>query len=490
MKHQPTAPRELTDVFVRGFKNSFGKRVEIRDTKITGLVLRVTPKDKKTFTLHTRLITAEKVQITLGSYPTTSLKDARAFAMNHLAEIQRGHDPRQQARSAKAAAEALSLTFNALLDEIEPIFAVTKSTWRAGSRFGRTKSEARSAIENVFQSLLGKPVGKLCLPDLSKAVRDYKPKRPRKGKTSANGSAARALTYLRPVFDWAAHRGRFAKEGAGRDPKLHLPDLAQIHDPSIDDPTLEGKRERVLSQDELIRVMPLLVYPAPAGLRPELEPCKDYGPVAFRFILLTLSRREEVTEARRKDFDLQSGTWTKEVKTRRKPGSHGPAERRIVTVPLSASAIELLLSLPSFVQGQPEDLVFPSSGGGLLCNWDRTQEALNRLSATSGWHRHDLRRTAATILKQLRVKPAVIDTLLCHLNPYNREQVSSAAPAYLVDEKILHDAVDQERDAVNLLADALAKICKRYPTSDLSKSAATSSSLSLKRGPSPWASFG
>ena len=94
-----------------------------------------------------------------------------------------------------------------------------------------------------------------------------------------------------------------------------------------------------------------------------------------------------------------------------------------------------------------------------MCNWDRTQDTINRASGTSGWHRHDLRRTAATILGQLGVKPAVTDTLLCHLNPYNREQVSAAAPNYMIDTKILSDAIDHERVAVNLLADALASIC-------------------------------
>lgn len=314
-----TAPRELTDVFVRGYKNVSGKRAEIRDTKVTGLVLRVTPKNRKTFTLHTRTATKENVQITIGTYPVISLKAARDIAMNHLADIRRGHDPREQARVAKALAEAQSLTLTALLDEIEPILAPTKSTWRSGSRFGRKKPEARAAIENVFSALLEKPLGKLGQSDFSNAVNKYEPRRPRKGKSSANGAAARALNYLRPVFDWASHRGRFIKEGAGRDPRLELPDLANIHDPSIDDPTLEVKRERVLSQHELVSVMPLLVYPAPAGLRSGIEPSEDYGPVAFRFLLLTLSRREEVADARRKDFDLRAGTWTKKVKSRRKP---------------------------------------------------------------------------------------------------------------------------------------------------------------------------
>ena len=485
-----TAPRDFSDVFVRGFKNGSGKRLEIRDTRITGLVMRVSPKNRKTFTLHTRTAAGEKIQITIGTYPAISLKDARSIAINHLADIRRGHDPREQARLAKALADAQSLTMTDLLDEVEPIFALTKSTWRAGSRFGRVKSEARSAIENVFGEFLDTPLNKVSRSQMAKAVNGYTPKRPRKGKTSANGSAARALTYLRPVFDWASCRGRFMKDGAGRDPKLDLPDLALIHDPSIDDPTLEGKRQRVLTQDELTRVMPLLVYPAPAGLRSNLEPHKDYGPVAFRFLFLTLSRREEVAGARRKDIDLRTGTWTKSVKTRRKPGSHGPAERRTVTIPLSDAAIELLLKLPSFVDGQPDDFVFPSSGGGTLCNWDRTQDTINAASGTSGWHRHDLRRTAATILGQLGVKPAVIDTLLCHLNPYNREQVSAAAPNYMIDTKIMSDVVDHERVAVNILADALASICLPIHKPQLSNRVKTSRSAGPVRSQSPWATSG
>lgn len=453
----PTAPRELTDVYVRGYRNAAGKRVEIRDTKVTGLVLRVTPTGKKTFTLQTR-VTGEKVQITIGAYPAISLKDARAIAMDHIADIRRGLDPREQARMAKAHVEAHNLTLTALLDEVEPIFGLTKSMWREGSRSGRTKPEARAAIENVFSTLLKKPLGTLHQSDFAKAVRGYKPKNPKNGKKSANGAAARALAYLRPVFDWASHRWHFAKENAGRDPQLELPDLANIHDPSIDDPTLEGRRERVLSQDELISVMPLLVYPAPAELKSRLDPRENYGPVAFHFLLLTLSRREEVAEARRKDFDVRAKTWTKTVKTRRRPGSHGRAERRTVTVPLSEASIELLLSLPSFVEGRADDFVFPSACGRRFDNWDRIQEAINLASGTSGWHRHDLRRTAATILNQLGVAPSVVDTLLCHLNPLNREQVSSAAPNYMIATKIIREAVDHERVAVNLLADALASI--------------------------------
>ncbi len=274
----PNAPHELTDVYVRGYKNAAGKRVEIRDTKVTGLVLRVTPRDKKTFSLHTR-VNGENAQITIGPYPAISLKHARAIATKHIGDIRSGLDPREEARLAKAHAEARSITLAMLLDEVEPIFGKTRSMWRKGSRVSRTKPEARAAIENIFSTLLKKPLGSLHQSDFAKAVKGYEPMKPKNGRKSANGAAARALAYLRSVFDWASHRGNFEKENAGRDQHLELPDLAKIHDPSIDDPTIVGIRERVLIQDELFRVMPLLVYPAPAELHSSSTRGTTTGPL-------------------------------------------------------------------------------------------------------------------------------------------------------------------------------------------------------------------
>lgn len=482
-----TAPRSFTDVFVRSFHNPTKKRLEVRDTYITGLVLRVTVKQVKSFTLQTRGPDGATLQITIGRYPAISVRDARDIAKSHLVLIARGEDPREFARQAKALRDANCLTLRALLDEVEIVFAPSKAMWRKGHRLGRGKPEARAAIENVFAPLLTHPVNKVTTLQVSKTVRSYSPLKPKDGKETANGAAARALAYLRPVFDWASGRGRFKKEGAARKVLLDLPDLSSVHDPSIDDPTITGERDRLLTQDELAAVLPLLVYPAPEGLREHIDAENDYGPIAFLFLLLTLSRVEEVEGARKKDFDLCSGNWTKTVKTRRKPGTVGSTARRKVVVPLSDEVIALLWSLPSFNNGHPDDLVFPSSAGGRLGNWDRTQRAINKLSHTSGWHRHDLRRTAATILRQLGAAPSDIDTLLCHVNPLNAEKVSGAATNYIFDTKVLLDVVDNERVAVNLLARALTSICVRSSSVSGSRSELKGAVLSpVISAPSPW----
>ena len=301
------------------------------------------------------------------------------------------------------------------------------------------------------------PVCTITPEDVAREMKVYRPLRPMAGKTSANGSVSRALAYLRPVFDWAAGRARFKKAGAGRATPLNVADISEVYDLSIDDPSLEVRRERALTQTELSSVLPLLTYPAPAGLRDRVNEAADYGPVAMMFLLLTLSRLDEVCSARKKDFDLARGIWTKKVKTLPKRGARRAGARREVSVPLSNAAIALLRSLPSFRNGGPCDLVFPSSRGGMLGNWQRTQTAIHKASRTYDWHRHDLRRTASTILRQFGSAPSVIDRLLCHASPLKGD-VSAAAPAYILNDLLVENGPDPERDAVNLLAEVLRKM--------------------------------
>jgi len=60
------------------------------------------------------------------------------------------------------------------------------------------------------------------------------------------------------------------------------------------------------------------------------------------------------------------------------------------------------------------DLVFRAGGAGLLSNWDRYTKRVHKASGTSGWHRHDLRRTVATLLGDLGFAPHVVSIVLGH----------------------------------------------------------------------------
>lgn len=255
-----------------------------------------------------------------------------------------------------------------------------------------------------------------------------------------------------PVFDWAAHRGDFQKLGRGRELRLDVVDLHQTHDPAIDDPTILGRRDRVLTQEELHRILPLLVWPAPASLSMRANAEDDFRPIAIRFMLLTLARREEVVDMLWRDFDPVAGLWNKSyVKTVK-----GPARKQ--TLQLSNAAIELLKSLPHFKDRQPDAYVFPNSIGGKLGNWPRIAKAIEAVSGTGNWHRHDLRRTSATLLEVLGVSDRVIGRIMGHKAPRGDAEATKTLEHYLIDQKITDLAPDPQKTALDQLAYVLARI--------------------------------
>ena len=443
----------LTDAFVRSADSEGKERLEISDMKTPGLVLRITKSGKKTFILRARGPNQEKLYRTIGAYPIISLKVARSTATRWHGLVKRGIDPTADMKKSKAASELQTMTLENLIAEAKIELAISRAIWRENNRPGRVVAEAEASIRNVFAQLLQMPLSRITTQIISDTVRNYTPVRPVKGKNTANGAAARALAYLSTVYNWGAARGTYKKQGAGRNPALRLPDLSEVQDPSAFDDTIEGKRERVLSRKEFEAVLPLLTYPAPKKLAKLLDPEDNYGPAAFQFIALTMSRLNNVLSLRKKDVDIEAKTWTAYVKST--PARGKPSKRRKVVLPLSDAAVDLLLSLPSFLNGEPDDLVFPSSTGGRLMNIDRVQTAINEASSTSGWHRHDLRRSCGTIMDNIGIEKSVTDKLLCHANRLAREDVSQSAAHYLIDVKIVDHAPDRAREAVNLLAAVL-----------------------------------
>lgn len=279
------ARREITDLLARNAKTEPGQtRLNIKDSVVQGFTLPVTARGTKTFALMLRDGTGRNRTYTIGTYPELSV-EARSMAERIRHGVRYGGiiDARPNGEEARCG-----LTLRELLDEVEPIFALKKKGWRP--RGGQTsKSNMRAAIEAVFEGLLDRPVEALTEHDLADCANGYKPRRPLKGKTTANGQVSRALSYLSSVCDWAAQRGKFAKIGAGRKRRVNTPIVRLVHDPSTDDPTITRKRTRVLSVGELAAILPLLTYPAHPRLRRYgIAPEQDYGPIAVKFVFLTL----------------------------------------------------------------------------------------------------------------------------------------------------------------------------------------------------------
>ncbi|WP_340109954.1 integrase family protein [Pikeienuella sp. HZG-20] len=436
--------KEITELLAKHAKTD-AKRLNIKDTVVQGFTLRIGRSGAKSFAMMMRDKSGRNRTYTVGGYPEFSVKEARAMAERIRHGVRYGG---VSAPTRTGDEQRSSVTLGDLLDEAQPIFAASRKGWRPRGNPG-SKSNMRSTIETVFAPLLSDPVEALTEEDIARAIRTYTPSRPIKGKTTANGQISRAMSYLAPVLDWAAHRGKFAKIGAGRLRRIDTPVLRLVYDPSSNDPTIKGFRTRVLSVGELTAVLPLLLYPAPEQLRrPRLLLPNDFGPVAMKFLFLTLARREEAATARWRDFDFRNGVWTKP--TVKAMGGRDRAQ----SLPLSQAALALLRALPGYAHGLPDDYVFPNGRGGPLDNWDRISAAIYEASGTAGWTRHDVRRTGATLLEELGVAVQTVDEILAHTNRFRSASVSGSAGHYMVATRILNTTEDPKEAALNKLASA------------------------------------
>ncbi|MCW1918024.1 integrase family protein [Rhodobacter sp. KR11] len=443
----------LNDLTLRKLKPT-GERFFIADDSVQGLRARVSAQGEAVFVFSGRGADSRSVTVTLGRYPDLSLKAAREEALRQRLALKSGVDvnakKRQLRETAKATAEVVTL--EALVIEYEQKFAPSKKTWQPRGPKS-TKGEARMAIERVFAGLLAKDVTKLTEEDFAKVTSSYKRVKSDGTKLTANGQVSRARAYLGPVLDWAAGRKGFAKLGASRVPRIAVANLEQVHDPALDDPTITGKRDRILTEVELRAIVPFLVWPAPDLGDLRIPPDQDFRPIAMRFTLLTAARLEEVCSMQWGHFDRQNKVWFKpSVKTTR-----GTA--RSQHLPLSDAAVDVLRSLPGWTTAGPRDLVFPNATGqGALGNWDRFQKKLDIASGTSGWHRHDLRRTAASIMHAMKVPASVIAQIMAHAEPLKHAGVGGATGHYIQLTRVLTNQRDPQEEALDKLAEALEQI--------------------------------
>jgi integrase len=437
---------DLTDAYIRAL--SVDKSTEISDLREKGLSIRAQPTGTITFAFRMRSPGGETQRAVIGYYPDMRLSEARRRASALRAKIRDGGDITAAAKKAAVAVKAeLSKgipTLAEVLKEYEEQMSARRKTWRP-TKNGKT-CEAVRRIDAVFSNLLDVPVTKISLTDLAYALTHYAPK---SGKVKANGQVSKARAYLMPVFDWCAHQNRFKKVGIGRSLKLDVVDLRETYDPASDDYDIKGRRDRALDHLELGSVLPLLVWPAPECLGMKLNPGNDLRPVALKFLLLTCARLDELVTMRWGDFRENSGLWHKPyVKT-----ISGPPRQQ--NLPLSDAAITLLKQLPNFNTRQTDQLVFPNAVGNGMGNWNRITNAVQRESKTLDWHRHDLRRTGASIMKALGVSPRVVDEILAHNAKNEDEGTSKALESYFSSTHLLEHIEDPKKVALDKLAEAL-----------------------------------
>lgn len=333
-------------------------RRDLSDAALPGLRVRVTPAGAASWVLACRDQHGRMRRFPLGRFPSMGVAAARTAARELHVQVRKGADPVAAARQKRAmgrdAQDGIG-TLSALVEFYGAKVGSSKKSW----------AETRRRIEMVFKRQLSRPLVAITRMDLQVDADSYR----------SPQQALGALNGLRPVLKWAAGRG-YAD-----------PDLTRLQASAS-----KTQRARVLSREELATLLPVLT----ASVTPFAA--------ALRFMLLTLARREEVSGAVWRDVDMGSGVW--------RIGAERSKNKTEHLVPLPGQALALLRSRGS---GSPTALIFGTSKGGHLTNWHRATQEIMKASGTSGWTRHDLRRTGATMLGNMGELPDIIEAALNHV---------------------------------------------------------------------------
>jgi integrase len=154
-------------------------------------------------------------------------------------------------------------------------------------------------------------------------------------------------------------------------------------------------RERTLTDAELRAVWDaaeLMGYP--------------YGPL-FRLLILTGQREREVSDMSWSEIKFDQALWT--IPAIRMKGA------RAHEIPLVATAVALLQSLPRFTAGE---FVFTTTSGAKPVNgFSKAKARIDRLSGVENWKIHDLRRSMRTHLSALPVQDMVRELIIAHARP-------------------------------------------------------------------------
>ena len=359
--------------------------IELVDGYVPGLRIRILPSGTRAWSLNIRDSKGVRRRFDVGS--GLSLAEARRKAEDLRRNIRGGADPTTERRTARQRAIAAKGGVGTLGALVETYF-----TNGPGAR-QRRAAKSRQQLETVFAAVLNKPLLDIARAELQLIADGWR----------SAASASLAIRILRPCLKWAEKRG-LVREGVA----------------NLEQPGRAGKRERIVTTDELKALWPHL---------------RGSHGALIKWLLWTGCRLNEAVGMR--VGEVCGEVWTIPA-TRAKNG-------RARTVPLPSQAVDLLRAASKL---KPDELVFPSKGGGVLSNWDRETKRLHRLTGTSGWHRHDLRRAVATLLGDLGFAPHIVSVVLGHAH------IAEGATAVYARSRYQRE----HREALQALADEIDRV--------------------------------
>lgn len=342
------------------------------DPQTPGLWIEAGARGRKTWRYRRRLSNGGVVKLTLGRYPAFSIAAAREWAANLNSKVETDVDPRMLAAEEIERAQ-LTVAFA----HERYMAAVREGRASRAKKLNKPRTIAdKLAIYNcdIGPKLANKLMFDVTEEDLTKLVLA-------KGR-SARVRANRLAGELKVFFGWASSlRGK--EIGLSSNPAARLTDLKFPEDP----------RSRILSLDEIGWFLRAVA----------LEP-RVYQR-GMLLLLLTAARISEVIFARRAEY--REGVWTIPQGRTKNGRSH-----RIALGPWGQS-----LMRTNGTWMFPSDRV---DGPRAPCGWYKARNrVLKRMSWFAGrtiehWTPHDLRRTARSNTRRLKVDFETAEAMLNH----------------------------------------------------------------------------
>ena len=357
-----------------------------------GLYLEVSPSGSKWWRLKYRHLKIEK-RLSLGTYPSTTLKLAREAAAKARVSLAAGIDVSAERQAIKQSTENASTnSFEAIAREwintVHKPKVCEAQFLRTVGRFER----------DVFPWIGEIQVEKLKAPEILKVMRRVETR-------GAIETAHRELQVIGQVFRYAVATGR-AERDPSTDLKGALRPFTTTHMPAITEPLRAGALMRAIDGYEGTFVVRS----------------------ALQLVALTFVRSGELRFATWDEIDLENAIW-RIPGHRMKRTKGGKANGPDHLVPLARQAVEILKELQPLTGHRPH--IFPSTRAeGRVLSDATLGSALRRLGFSNDeMTAHGFRAMARTMLvERLNVDESIVEAQMAHRvkdalgRAYNRTQ--------------------------------------------------------------------
>lgn len=389
------------------------KRQEIPDDLCTGLYLVVQPTGKKSWQVRYRHGGVHR-RMTLASFPTLSLADARARAREVMAAASEGRDPAAEVKAAKAPKPEDNR------NKVATLIGQFAKRHLKGLKSGDVvKRELERFVVAPWGNREIHSITKRDVIDLLDGIADS-------GRVV---TANRVRAYLNKFLNWCVERDVLPMS-----PATGVKPVAK-----------ETSRDRVLTDDEL------RWFWQACGL--EGAP---WGPLG-KVLLLTGQRLNEV--AQMKDTEIRGAVWHLSSDRTKNGRAHD--------VPLTTAVQIVLDAVPRIADEKGVvHFVFTTTATTPVSGFHKARQHLaDKMTAIAAkecgepveiphWTFHDLRRTAATGMARLGIAVRVTEAVLNHV---------SGTGGGIVAVYQRHDYADEKRAALEAWARMVLSLVEGQP---------------------------